>query len=119
MIFEDAREVKLHLIMLRLASLSWREIAARPPFSEIGIPAGSLSSIYKTGEIPAKWQYALLGRTTQALANVCPIHGIVETYNCQAQQVVTKRKRAARTYSDLFSMPSKVLRQALIEREIM
>jgi len=41
---------------------SFRQIACFAPYDEIGIPAGTLATIHKTGRIPRRW-LAPLGAT--------------------------------------------------------
>lgn len=73
------------LVRLRRAEmLSWRAIAQIPPFAPL--PAGTLCTWYKTGNLPRRW-YSHFGLTAYAPAPVCPAHGIVHCYDCTAEQV--------------------------------
>jgi len=55
---------------------TWRQIACLSPYDAIGIPPGTLTSIYKTGVIPARWQVPL-GLPAVAPAPVCPVCQVV------------------------------------------
>lgn len=44
------------------AGYSYRQIACFSPYDEVGIPAGTLATIHKTGRIPRRW-LAPLGAT--------------------------------------------------------
>lgn len=85
--------------------LSWRAIADLDEYK--GIPPGTLCTYAKTGKLPHKWRRQL-GLADYALAEVCPIHGVVHVRRCPGSGVVRHR--------DLFAMGEGELRQALINR---
>ena len=97
------------------AKMSWRGIAALPAFKEIGIPFGTLCTIASGGIVPKRW-LRKLNLPYELPAPVCPIHNIVEQYDCRTQVVRAKpkpkqkkqRDRYPRYYAWLFeSIPAK------------
>ena len=102
----DAHQERLKLLNAT-AGLSWRKIAARKEYK--GIPPGTLCTYAKTGKLPHKWRRRL-GLADYALAEVCPIHGVVHVRRCPGSGVVHHR--------DLFAMGEGELRQALINRVV-
>jgi hypothetical protein len=93
-------------------SLSFRKIAALPEFTPI--PFGTLSAIYNGYPIPKKW-YARLEMQLIIPIQACPRHGVVHCYDCETQ--VVKAAPKPRNYTDLWSMPTAILRKALVNRE--
>jgi len=84
--------VSTDLSMLRdTYGYTWRQIACLAPYDAVGIPPGTLTSIYKTGVIPARW-LAPLGLPAVAPAPVCPVCQVVHLSNrCPASP---KRSRS-------------------------
>jgi len=88
----------LHLI----PKMSWRKIACMPKYQ--GIPAGTLCSISKGGQIPNKYR-AQLGIPHEAPAPVCLDHGVVHLYDCKKEQVKPKRVGRPRQWRSLWDIP--------------
>ena len=91
-------------------SVSLHKLAASGEFE--GIPAGTLSTILKTGNVPHKWHRRFGIRETKP-APVCFDCGEVH-----ALDHCPKKPKPPRTYTRWADMPVTMVKQALMNREV-
>lgn len=76
---------------------TWRNIASFEKF--LGVPAGTLCGFAKGHAMPRKY-CTRFNLPALAPARVCPIHGIVETFDCVTQAVYTPATHALISLAD-------------------
>ena len=114
MVFRNEKELRKSLADDYAKLKSLRKVSRLAKYQ--GMPAGTISTILGNpkrgrlpGAVPKKWR-AVYGLHQEALAPVCPIHGVVH---------VRKTCPSVKSYKDLFAMPKKLLLYALLTREDM
>lgn len=100
------QEVRDKLKLLHDKLGTWRSVS-----KAIGIPAGTLNSIWKEGREPKnKTHRRILGLPALGEAPICPTCGIIHTKGCPEKEKAKRRK-------DLLAYPTNELRMMLKNRE--
>ena len=89
MLVRNPDTVRAWIIYLHGTSmLTYRQIAEKPYFSNPpSVPPGTICSIAKGAPWPKKYRRGR-GIPEQVKVQVCPIHGVVHDYDCQAEKPV-------------------------------
>ena len=103
--------------------LSWQSFAKYLEKEyDVKIPGGSLCTFVKDGYLAPKYKH-YFNLPIEAPAPMCPIHGIVERYDCRTQTVKAKnkppvkRKRYPKYNNWLSDLPQKDVMRMMDERQ--